>query len=164
MPRTPICALQTEYSVATRDVEAELLPLCRQLGIGYVAYSPLSRGLMSGEIRNLDQLSENDRRRAMPRFQADNLDHNLEMVDAIGAIAARKGVSTAAASIAWVMAMGDDIVPIPGCSRRKTLEDSLSALQISFSEDDLKQIDAATSGTQIRGTRYPEKQMSRLGL
>ena len=160
----PITALQTEYSIATRDVEDEILPLCRDLGIGFVAYSPLSRGLMSGLIRNLDELAQNDRRRAMPRFQEGNLDHNLKLVDAIGTIASQKGVSGASVSLAWLLAMGEDIVPIPGCSRRKTLADSLSALDILLSEEDFKCIGEAGATTQIKGTRYPPKQMIRLGL
>jgi aryl-alcohol dehydrogenase-like predicted oxidoreductase len=160
----PISAIQTEYSLATRDVEQTTLPVCAELGIGFVAYSPLSRGLIAGEIRSLDELSENDRRRAMPRFQGDNLANNLKMVDALKEIAAQKGISIAALSLAWVMAQDDRIVPIPGCSRRKTLEDCLSALTVNLSADDLKQIEDATAAISIQGTRYPEKQMGGLGL
>jgi aryl-alcohol dehydrogenase-like predicted oxidoreductase len=160
----PLAAIQTEYSLASRDVEAEILPVCRELDIGFVAYAPLSRGLLSGKITSLDQLGENDRRRDMPRFQGENLGNNLAMVNAVGEIAASKDVSTAAISIAWVLARGDDVVPIPGCSRRVTLEDSLKALDVQLSDDELASIEAALDAERIIGTRYPEKQMQRLGL
>jgi aryl-alcohol dehydrogenase-like predicted oxidoreductase len=160
----PLAAIQTEYSLASRDVEAEILPTCRELGIGFVAYAPLSRGLLSGKITSLDQLGESDRRRDMPRFQGDNLENNLAMVKAVGEIAADKGVSTAAIAIAWVLARGDDVVPIPGCSRRGTLEDSLKALDVQLSDDDLSAIESALDADRIVGTRYPEKQMQRLGI
>lgn len=160
----PLAAVQTEYSLASRDVEAEILPTCRELGIGFVAYAPLSRGLLSGKITSLDQLGENDRRRDMPRFQGENLGNNLAMVEAVGDIATSKGVSTAVISIAWVLARGDDVVPIPGCSRRETLEDSLKALALQLSEDDMADIESALDADRIIGTRYPEKQMQRLGI
>jgi len=159
-----LAAVQTEYSLASRDVEAEILPTCRELGIGFVAYAPLSRGLLSGEIASLDQLGDNDRRRDMPRFQGDNLDTNLAMVNAMADIAASKGVSTAALALAWVLARGDDVLPIPGCSRRDTLRDSLMALEVELSADELGAIEAAVDAERIVGTRYPEKQMARLGI
>jgi len=133
-------------------------------GIGFVAYAPLSRGLLSGEIASLDQLGDNDRRRDMPRFQGDNLDTNLAMVNAMADIAASKGVSTAALALAWVLARGDDVLPIPGCSRRDTLRDSLMALEVELSADELGAIEAAVDAERIVGTRYPEKQMARLGI
>jgi len=160
----PLTAVQTEYSLATRDVETEILPTCRELGIGFVAYAPLSRGLLGGQISSLDQLGENDRRRDMPRFQGENLARNLQLVKAVGEIAADKQVSTAAVCIAWVLAHGDDVIPIPGCSRRQTLADSLTALEIALTDDELAKIEAALPAEKIIGTRYPEKQMSRLGL
>ena len=160
----PLAAVQTEYSLASREVEQVILPTCRELGIGYVAYAPLSRGLLSAEITALDQLGDNDRRRDMPRFQGDHLATNLEMVKAIGDIAAEKGLSIAAICIAWVLSRGDDIVPIPGCSRRITLKDSLSALEVSLSADDQRRIETALDAGRIIGTRYPEKQMQRLGI
>jgi len=160
----PLAAIQTEYSLASRDVEAEILPTCRELGIGFVAYAPLSRGLLSGKIISLDQLGESDRRRDMPRFQGGNLENNLAMVKAVGEIAADKSVSTAAIAIAWVLARGDDVVPIPGCSRRETLEDSLKAIDVRLSDDDLSAIGSALDADRIVGTRYPEKQMQRLGI
>ena len=160
----PLAAVQTEYSLATRDVEDEILPLCRELGIGFVAYAPLSRGLLSGEVTSLDQLGETDRRRDMPRFQGDNLQHNLQLVDAVASIADRHKVSRAAIAIAWVLAQGEDVVPIPGCSRRTTLRDGLSALDVTLSDADLAHIDSALAAIAITGTRYPEKQMKRLGI
>ena len=160
----PLAAVQTEYSLASRDVEAEILPTCRELGIGFVAYAPLSRGLLSGEITSLDQLGETDRRRDMPRFQGDNLASNMEMVQAVAKIATDKAVSTAAISIAWVLARGEDVVPIPGCSRRATLADSLTAVEVKLSHDEMASIEAALDAARIVGTRYPQKQMERLGI
>lgn len=160
----PLAAVQTEYSLASRDIEAEILPTCRELGIGFVAYAPLSRGLLSGEITSLDQLGEKDRRRDMPRFQGSNLRDNLVMVDAVGEIAAARNVSTAVIAIAWVLARGNDVVPIPGCSRRATLADSLKALDVQLSDDELAGIETALDAERIIGTRYPEKQMQRLGI
>jgi len=160
----PVAALQTEYSLATRHIEEEILPTCRKLGIGFVAYSPLARGLLTGKIRSLDELAENDRRRAMPRFQGDNLAHNLALVDTVTEIAEAHGVSTAVAAMAWVLAQGDDIVPIAGCSRRETLRNSLSALDLKLSAGELERLSATFAPDAIVGTRYPEKQMSRLGI
>ena len=160
----PLAAVQTEYSLASRDVEDEILPLCRVLGIGFVAYAPLSRGLLSGEVTSYDQLAETDRRRDMPRFQIENLQNNLRLVDAIASIANRHKVSRAAIAIAWVLAQGEDVVPIPGCSRRITLRDGLSALEVGLTGDDHAQIDNALASITIAGTRYPEKQMKRLGI
>ena len=160
----PVSAVQTEYSLATRHVEKDIMPVCEELGIGFVAYSPLCRGLISGAIRSLDSLAENDRRRAMPRFQGDNLNHNLAMIDAVTEIASEKGVSTAAVALAWLLAKGEHIVPIPGCSRRKTLSDCLTALNVELGSNDIEKIESVISAEDILGTRYPEKQMSRLGL
>ncbi len=160
----PLACVQTEYSLATRDVEAEILPVCRELGIGFVAYAPLTRGLLSGEIRNLDDLEENDRRHAMPRFQSENLANNLAMVDALADIAERHNVSTAAIAIAWVLARGEDVVPIPGCKRRKTLADSLTALNVDLSDDDIASIETAVDAPRVLGTRYPAGGMKRVGL
>jgi len=160
----PLTALQTEYSLATRDVEQAILPKCRGLGIGFVAYCPLGRGLLTGKFRSLDALTENDRRRAMPRFQGDNLAHNLALVDTITEIAEAHGVSASVIALAWVLAQGDDIVPIPGCSRRVTLRDTLSALELKLSADELERLSSTFAPGAVVGTRYPEKQMSRLGL
>ena len=160
----PLAAIQTEYSLATRDVEDAVLPLCRELGIGFVAYAPLSRGLLSGDITSLDQLSDTDRRRDMPRFQPENLPKNLQLVEALTTIAERHKTSTASVAIAWVLSRGEDVVPIPGCSRRVTLQDGLKAADFKLSEQDLNDISVALSNTSIIGTRYPAKQMQRLGL
>lgn len=160
----PIAALQTEYSLATRDVEAEILPTCRELGIGFVAYAPLARGLLSGAIRDLDGLEEKDRRREMPRFQGDNLAANLAQLAAVERIAAAKGVSTAAVAIAWVLSRGDDIIAIPGCKRRETLGDTLNAAGVSLSAGDIAAIDAGFDPAAIAGTRYPAGGMKRVGL
>lgn len=160
----PLAAIQTEYSLATTDVESDILPTCRELDIGFVAYAPLSRGLLTGEITSLEQLGENDRRHAMPRFHRDNIDNNLKLVKVIASIAKTHDVSTAAIAIAWVLSRGDDVLPIPGCSKRRTLKDSLSALDVSLSDNELSNIAQALATTKIMGTRYPEKQMSKLGI
>ena len=160
----PIAALQTEYSLASRDVEAEILPLCRDLGIGYVAYAPLSRGLLSGNYTSAGDLAEGDRRHDMPRFQDGNLDHNLSAMSPLAEMAKSKGCSQAALAIAWVLAQGEDIVALPGCSRRATLEDSLSALGVKLAEDEKEALAAAFPAGAVQGTRYPEKQMARVGL
>lgn len=160
----PLACVQTEYSLATRDVEENILPTCRELGIGFVAYAPLTRGLLSGEIRNLDDLEENDRRHAMPRFQSENLANNLAMVDALADIASRHNVSTAAIAIAWVLARGEDVVPIPGCKRRKTLTDSLTAANVNLTDEDIVSIESSVEAPRVLGTRYPAGGMKRLGL
>ncbi|GAB4376394.1 MAG: aldo/keto reductase [Kiloniellaceae bacterium] len=160
----PISALQTEYSLASRDVEAEILPLCRRQGIGYVAYAPLSRGLLSGRYTSSRDLAEGDRRNDMPRFQGDNLDHNLAVMGPLAEMARAKGCSQAALAIAWVLAQGEDIVALPGCSRRATLEDSLSAMTVSLTADEREALAATFPAGAVKGTRYPEKQMARVGL
>jgi aryl-alcohol dehydrogenase-like predicted oxidoreductase len=157
-------AVQTEYSLATRDVESEILPACRELGIGFVAYAPFSRGLLTGKIASLDELGEKDRRRDMLRFQGDNLATNLEMVNELTEIAASKDCSIASIALAWVLSRGNDVVPIPGCSRRQTLNDCLAALRVGLSEDELDRIGGIVNAGRIVGTRYPEKQMRRLGI
>lgn len=160
----PIACLQTEYSLASRDCEADVLPTCRELGIGYVAYAPLSRGLLTGEISSLNELGENDRRRAMPRFQDENIETNLSMVEQLAEIAKSRGISTAAVAIGWVLAKGNDIVPIPGCSRRTTLVDSISAARAQLAPDDVDRIEQALRADAIAGTRYPPGGLKRLGL
>ncbi|HEX7075558.1 MAG TPA: aldo/keto reductase [Hyphomicrobiaceae bacterium] len=160
----PLAALQTEYSLVTRDVEAEILPTCRELGIGFVAYAPIGRGLLAGRVRGEGDLAENDRRRQLPRFQGENLRHNLTLVDRVADLAGRHGVSPAAIALAWLLARGDDVVPIPGCSRRRTLMDSLAALDLRLAEAEIASLDAAFASGTVRGTRYPETQMRRVGL
>jgi aryl-alcohol dehydrogenase-like predicted oxidoreductase len=124
----PIAALQTEYSLWSRDPEGELLETVRELGIGFVAYSPLGRGFLTAKITNLDDLAHDDWRRSMPRFEQENFRRNIELVERIKALAARKGCSTAQLALAWVLAQGDDIVPIPGTKRRRYLEENIGAL------------------------------------
>lgn len=160
----PIAALQTEYSLASRDVEAEILPACRELGVGFVAYAPLGRGWLSGSIRSLDSLADNDRRRDYPRYQPENLRQNLAQLEAVEQVARARGISTAAVALAWLLSRGGDIVPLPGCKRRETLKDSLSALDFTLSPEELAAIEAGFDAAKVRGTRYPEKQMKRLGL
>ena len=160
----PIAALQTEYSLASRDVEEEILPTCRELGIGFVAYAPLGRGWLSGTIRSLESLAENDRRRDYPRYQPENLPQNLAQLAAVEEVARARGVSTAAVALTWLLSRGEDIVALPGCKRRETLKDSLSALDVTLSPEELAAIEAGFDTAKLRGTRYPEKQMKRLGL
>jgi aryl-alcohol dehydrogenase-like predicted oxidoreductase len=152
----PICALQTEYSLWSRDPEDELLGVCRELGIGFVAYSPLGRGFLSGEIRSIDDLAEGDRRRQMPRFQGDNFERNLELVARVTEIANDKGVSPGQLALAWVLHQGEDIVPIPGTKRRSYLEENAAAADISLTDKDLARIDEASPSGSAAGDRYPD--------
>ena len=160
----PITALQTEYSLASRDVEAEILPACRRHGIGFVAYAPLSRGLLSGRWQSTGDLAEGDRRHDMPRFQSGNINHNMALMGPLAEIAAAKGCSQAAVAIAWVLVQGEDIVPLPGCSRRASLTDSLTALEVQLTADEVAALSAAFPPGAVKGTRYPEKQMARVGI
>ena len=148
----PIAALQTEYSLWMRDVEDEILPTCRELGIGFVAYSPLGRGFLSGRFRSPDELDENDFRRLGPRWQGDNLARNQELVAKVEALAAEKGCTSGQLALAWVLAQGDDVVPIPGTKRRKYLEENLGALEVELSAEDLERIDAEIPAAA--GERY----------
>ncbi|MDQ3661088.1 MAG: aldo/keto reductase [Actinomycetota bacterium] len=152
----PICALQTEYSLWSRDPEDELLGVCRELGIGFVSYSPLGRGFLSGQIRSIDDLAEGDRRRQMPRFQEDNFEQNLELVDRVTEIANEKGVSAGQLALAWVLHQGDDIVPIPGTKRRSYLEENAAAADITLSQEELDRIDKASPSGSAAGDRYPD--------
>jgi aryl-alcohol dehydrogenase-like predicted oxidoreductase len=160
----PIAALQTEYSLWTRDVEAEILPLCRELGIGFVAYSPLGRGVFAGDIGGTDSLGEGDRRRDHPRFQGDNLKANLSLVEPVRRVAQAKGRTPAQVALAWLLAKGGDIVPIPGTRRVDHLEANAAAADIVLSAGELAQLDAACPPGAARGTRYPAGQMKRLNL
>jgi aryl-alcohol dehydrogenase-like predicted oxidoreductase len=152
----PICALQTEYSLWSREPEDELLGLCRELGIGFVAYSPLGRGFLSGEIRSIDDLAEGDRRRQMPRFQGDNFERNLELVARVTEIANDKGVSPGQLALAWVLHQGEDIVPIPGTKRRSYLEENAATADIGLTDKDLARIDEASPSGSAAGDRYPD--------
>jgi aryl-alcohol dehydrogenase-like predicted oxidoreductase len=148
----PISALQSEYSIWARDVEAEILPTLRELGIGLVPYSPLGRGFLTGKVRSLDQLADDDFRRSQPRMQGDNLEANIAIVERIDAIAADKDVTPAQVALAWVHAQGEDLVPIPGTKRRRYLEENVGALEVELSADEL----AALDGAQARGERYAD--------
>ncbi|HST20290.1 MAG TPA: aldo/keto reductase [Blastocatellia bacterium] len=158
-PIHPIAALQTEYSLWSRDPEDGLLATCRELGIGFVAYSPLGRGFLTGQIKSFDDLAEDDYRRHSPRFQGENFDKNLELVSRIDEMAKEKGCSPAQLALTWVMAQGEDIIPIPGTKRRKYLEENAGALEVTLSEDDLRRIDEVAPKGVAAGTRYPEAMM-----
>ena len=158
----PITALQTEYSLWSRDPEEELLGVVRELGIGFVPYSPLGRGFLSGEIKSIDDLAPNDFRRTNPRFAGDNFQKNLDLVDAVGAIAADKGVTAAQLALAWVLAQGEDLVPIPGTRRIATLEQNAAAADIVLTPDDLARIEAVFPRGAAAGERYAPGGMSSL--
>lgn len=156
----PISALQTEYSLWTRDVEAEILPLCRELGIGFVAYSPLGRGFLTGRIRTLQDLEKGDSRRdRFPRFQEENLRHNLEIIQALEAIAAEKGCSLAQLSLAWLLARGQEIVPIAGTKHPRYIEENIRALSVNLNPADLDRIDRVAPPGAAKGQRYPDEAM-----
>ena len=151
----PITALQTEYSLWSRDPEDEILATVRELGIGFVAYSPLGRGFLSGQIRSIDDLADNDFRRQNPRFTGENFTRNIETVDRVTEIAAEKGCTASQLALAWVLAQGDDIVPIPGTKRQRYLDENLAASDVSLSEEDLRRIDEVAPKGGTAGDRYP---------
>lgn len=155
----PITALQTEYSLWSRDPEDEILPAVRELGIGFVPYSPLGRGFLTGEIRRPEDLAPDDARRNHPRFQGEAFQKNLDLVAEVEAIARDKGCTPAQLALAWVLHQGDDIVPIPGTKRRTYLEQNLAALDVALSPDDLARIDRAFPKGAATGYRYPEQSM-----
>jgi aryl-alcohol dehydrogenase-like predicted oxidoreductase len=152
----PITALQTEYSLWTRDVETEILPTVRELGIGFVAYSPLGRGFLSAQIRGPEDLEDGDFRINNPRFQEGNIERNVELVDRVAEIAAEKKATPAQLALAWVLAQGDDIAPIPGTTSVSHLEQNLAALEIELGEEDLAQIEQAFPRGATSGERYPD--------
>jgi aryl-alcohol dehydrogenase-like predicted oxidoreductase len=152
----PITALQSEYSLWSRDVEAEILPTVRELGVGFVAYSPLGRGFLTGRYRSADDLVEGDRRRAMPRFQDGNLERNLLLADEVRSLAERKDVTAAQLALAWVHSRGHDIVPIPGTKRRRYLEENVTALEVELTDGELRQLDEAFPSGVAAGDRYPD--------
>jgi len=160
----PIAALQTEYSLWSRDPEDEILPLLRELGIGFVPYSPLGRGFLTGQIRSVDDLAEDDFRRNSPRFQGENFRKNLDLVREIEAMAREKGCAPSQLALAWVLVQGDDIVPIPGTKRRRYLEENVGALDVSLTPEDLARIDRIIPPGAAAGTRYPEAGMRMVGL
>ena len=156
----PIAALQTEYSLWCREVEAEILPTCRELGIGFVPYSPLGRGFLTGKIRKLDDLGASDWRRNGPRFQGENFDRNLAMVHRLEAVAQRKKCQAGQLALAWVLAQGGDIVPIPGTKRRIYLEENVAALQIELNAEDLAEFNRIAPIGSTAGARYPAQGMA----
>jgi aryl-alcohol dehydrogenase-like predicted oxidoreductase len=158
----PITAVQTEYSMWTRDPEAEVLPTCRELGIGFVPYSPLGRGFLSGRFTKPEDLDEGDFRRNGPRFTGENLEQNLKLASKVKEIAEEKGVTPAQLALAWVLARGDDLVPIPGTKRRKYLEDNAAAVEVELSDEDLKRIDEQLP--PVAGERYDEAGMKAVNL
>lgn len=163
MKTFPISALQTEYSLWSRDVEDEILPACRELGIGLVPYSPLGRGFLSGELKNFDDLPADDARRGQPRFQGENFQKNLNLVVALGELAKKKGSTTSQLALAWVHAQGDDVIPIPGTKRRKYLDENVAALGIKLSKADLEEIESVFPKGAAAGDRYPAAMMAKVG-
>jgi aryl-alcohol dehydrogenase-like predicted oxidoreductase len=158
----PITAVQTEYSLWTREAEAEVLPTCRELGIGFVPYSPLGRGFLAGRFSSPDELDENDFRRHGPRFTGENLQANLRLAAKVKEIAAKKGVTPAQLAIAWVLAQGEDLVPIPGTKRRSYLEQNAAAVEVELTEEEIKRIDAELP--EPAGERYDEYGMASVNL
>jgi len=156
----PITALQTEYSLWTRDPEQEILATCRELGIGFVAYSPLGRGFLTGQFRKFEDLPADDYRRNSPRFQGENFQKNLDLVKRVEEIARDKGCTASQLALAWVMAQGSDIVPIPGTKRRKYLEENVAANEVRLTEKDLHSIDEVFPAEAAAGGRYPEHMMA----
>ena len=155
----PIAALQTEFSLWSREAEAEVLPTVRELGIGFVAYSPLGRGFLTGQFKSIDDLAPDDYRRHAPRFQGENFRKNLDLVKTIERLAASKGCSTSRLALAWVLAQGEEIVPIPGTKRVKYLDDNLGSLDVALTPDDLRQIDAVLPAGAAAGDRYHAQAM-----
>jgi aryl-alcohol dehydrogenase-like predicted oxidoreductase len=156
----PISALQTEYSLFTRDVEDEVLPVIRGLGIGFVAYSPLGRGFLTGRWRSMEDLPENDTRAGrFPRFSEENFKKNVELADRVREIAEEKGITPSQLALAWLLAQGDDIVPIPGTKRRERLEENAGAADVELTEEDLRRIEEALPRGSASGERYGEQMM-----
>jgi aryl-alcohol dehydrogenase-like predicted oxidoreductase len=156
----PVTALQTEYSLWTRDPEHELLATCRELGIGFVAYSPLGRGFLTGQIKTFEDLAADDYRRFSPRFQGENFQKNLDLVNEVESIAREKKCEPSQLALAWVLAQGDDIVPIPGTKRRKYLEENVASVDLQLTADDLRRLNGIFPSGAAAGLRYPEHMMS----
>ncbi len=156
---SPITAVQTELSLWSRDAEAEVLPTIRELGVGYVAYSPLGRGFLTGQFKSPDDFSEGDFRKNHPRFQGENFQKNLDLVKEVEAMAREKGCTTAQLALAWVLAQGDDIVPIPGTKHVKYLDENIGALEVKLSDEDLKRLDFIMPPGAAAGDRYHARGM-----
>ena len=155
----PIAALQTEYSLWSRDPENGLLETCRELGIGFVAYSPLGRGFLSGRFKRFEDLPEGDQRRNWPRFQGDNFQKNVDLAEKVAQIARAKGCTASQLALAWVLAQGEDIVPIPGTKRVKYLEENVGSVNVKLTPEDLRQLEEVFPHGAAAGTRYPEQMM-----
>jgi aryl-alcohol dehydrogenase-like predicted oxidoreductase len=160
----PLAALQSEFSLWSRDLEAEILPTCRELGIGLVPYSPLGRGFLTATIHGFDDLAEKDRRKDMPRFQDGNREENLKLLAPLEDIAGKHGCTPAQVALAWILAQGDDIVPIPGTKRPERVDENLGALDVNLDNGDLAKLDATFTPGAAQGTRYPAGGMKRVGL
>ncbi len=160
----PIAALETEYSLWSRDVERDILPTCRELGIGFMPYAPLGRGFLTATMKTLDALLPSDRRRDHPRFLPENINKNKELLNSVEGIAAARHCTAAQVALAWLLAQGADIVPIPGTKRRAYLEQNCAALDIKLSVDEVKRLSDAFPLNVTAGTRYPEKQLKALGI
>src|SRR4030081_1810126 len=158
----PITALQSEYSLWTRDPEEEIRPVCRELGIGFVSYSPLGRGFLTGKIQTPADLPADDYRKTTPRFQGENFQRNLDLVKRVEEIAREKRCTPAQLALAWVLAQGQDIVPIPGTQRRKYLQEHICALDVDLTTNDLERIDEVAPRDAFAGSRYPEAMMNLL--
>jgi aryl-alcohol dehydrogenase-like predicted oxidoreductase len=158
----PITALQSEYSLWTREPEKEILPLCNELGIGFVPYSPLGRGFLTAKIQKPEDLAETDYRRTVPRFQGDNFERNLGLVRRIEEIAREKHCTPAQLALAWVLSRGDNIVPIPGTKRRKYLQENIGAIEVRLNSEDLERMEEAAPKDSFAGSRYPEAMMKLL--
>jgi aryl-alcohol dehydrogenase-like predicted oxidoreductase len=152
----PVTALQSEWSLWTRDPEDEVLPTVRELGVGFVAYSPLGRGFLSGRIRSTEDLAEDDFRKFHPRFQGENFQRNLDLVAQVDELAAEKGVTPGQLALAWVLARGDDVVPIPGTTRAAHLEENVGALDVELTQDDLDRLERAFPAGATAGDRYAD--------
>ena len=159
----PITALQSEYSLWTRDPEDEVLAVCRELGIGFVPYSPLGRGFLSGKIRKPEDLPDDDYRKTTPRFQGENFQRNLDLVQRVSEIAREKRCTPAQLALAWVLAQGQDIVPIPGTKRRKYLQENIGALDVDLTSEDMARINEVAPRNAFAGSRYPQAMMKLLG-
>jgi aryl-alcohol dehydrogenase-like predicted oxidoreductase len=160
----PLAALQTEYSLWTRDVESEVLPVCHELGIGFVAYAPLGRGFLTGVVATGDALPANDRRRDMPRFQGDNAKHNQKLLDILKKLAGEESCSPAQLAIAWLLSRRPQVVPLAGTSKRKWLDENVGAVGLEPSEETLRALDETFKPGIAQGDRYPAPMMARLGL
>jgi aryl-alcohol dehydrogenase-like predicted oxidoreductase len=160
----PIIAVETEYSLWSRDVEKEILPVCRELGIGFMAYAPLGRGFLTATMKTLDALLPKDRRREHPRFSPDNIAKNAQLLAPLEKIAAAKKCTPAQAALAWLLAQGEDIVPIPGTKRRTYLEQNCAAVNVKLTKEEIESLSRAFPLNATAGTRYPEKQLAGLGI